>query len=337
MIGLTDAYLRNSKDWWIESPVTGLGNRLLLIQAGKTEVEAYEDAGWDVRSLVFAPGLIAEKSNKIVLASIWDDTWPLDVQKFDRIQCNTGFDALARSEAALLRRLTPCLIDSGNFCAQVWNPSFFAVVLAKASREIFPFPQHAPQPSGAGLEEVKTQIRDQGWEVIETIPLLDPLANRAEAWACAALDEWDVCLHLPREREKRELMYTRGWRLRLKKRAAESSASKLAPDALEQLHREIQELLETAQLREAGIILDKVFALGHANGRTYNLQGIWYFYRREFQRAWESFLMALTLAPCEDHAHNLLDAAQHIDRVEQSKVVIGRLSTMHPDLKKLGI
>lgn len=304
---LRSAYLSESKAWIDLRPGTARENNLLLLQGSLRQIHFYEDLGWRVRSLVWSPGL-KDEDDRIVYVPVNEKEWPVLGMKFHALIANVSVDAWLGFGDDFWMQLRHLCCDRALVRLFLNNVDYYGNAMLRSGRELFPFPSHQPFRRGAGIHDIRHRLEKSSFVWKSAQEDLDGLFSHQNMEQWSTLDGWDCKFYLPTEPLARKSCFIKSWWLEAQADWTEAQA--LASDELAVLHQEIESLLEQTALEEAGTILDKLFAMGATDARSYNLQGILFFYRQNPQAAWQSFRMAIEGdRECLDYYRNFWDAA----------------------------
>lgn len=324
---LRAAYISHKANWMRFTPRSAKENKLLLLQGGSAELKYYREQGWHAKVLAFAVGLSGgfDDADDCIVESAWNDRWSLDGMKFDAIICNQAGNHVL-SEPLVVRHLMGLLNATGEFRVRLRNPEYYGDILVRSGRELWPQPNDFPHGYHKGLESLRSDLSEMGCSLSVINEEIDNAYHSPEMPQWPMINGWDCDLFLPSDPTGRKAHFVQGWILSLQALPVSRSASvELAPEDLTMLHKEVGGLLDNVNLVEAGLVLDKIFQSGKADADTCNLQGVLYFYRKDFAAAWESFRMAILLNQERlDYYNNLVDASVPANRVSETRELLLR-------------
>ena len=322
---LATAYLRNKCAWHTVTPRSARENHLLVVQGGPAEVLHYRSLGWDAKAVVFSIGLssLFETTDDCFALSPWQDTWPIDGMKFDALICNQAGNHIL-AEHDLFRRLTALMTQGASLYVRLRNPECYTEVIKRTGREIWPQPQDYPLAMSTILEDVKSALPVLGCSLVSATENFDGLYHSKEMTRWPSIQGWDCTVYLPEQPEARKRIFIESWLIVLTPLVPkQTDKQQLDHSDLNGLHKEIEDLLETKRLAEAGLLLDKIFQMGASNADTCNLQGVLHFYRKEFRAAWESFRLAILQDGSRlDYYQNLADTSLDAGRLEETRGIL---------------
>lgn len=326
---LRQDYLSNRELWIDFTPENAAKNRLVIVNASHYQEDFYTQKGWQVLNFILAPGL-PDTPNSIRLPLVYKQ-WPILPNGNSVVILNQVLDHLGEPGEFLLK-LSTCLEIGGKFWIRLSNPFYFSNALIRMDYTAKPWPQQAPQGKLFSPEELKETLPTilQMQEVRE---IMDGLYHDPRHMQWKYISGFMQRLLLPSGANERKRCFVRYFDVEL---ALESRMPSLPVEELPNLHKQIESLLNTGELEPAALLIDKIFQNGLTDAATYNLQGVLYYYRKQYHQAWDSFRLSLEMLPgIEDVYRNILDVAVWLGREEDAKIFVERDAQSYPHLREL--
>jgi len=363
-------YTQESTLWLDQSPVAAHLNRLMLLNASADEMQWYRNKFWKVENLVFSPGLatqLSDASEPFVYYDLWRRGEPEVNPDFDLVLANHAASLV--EDLKLITSLASWLLKPGaKLILRCRNKDFYYRHLSLMDREVFPWPHHYPGGSSWRKQEIEDALQKAAFEKPSFQAITDPLFHNPESVKWQWVKGFGCACRLPGQEDEKRNAFIQEFvaeavfsgvkpeqqaeeanraaaippRIEKSKSQGESHENPkplttnppdLSAQTPEKLLELTQKLLEEGKVDEAWDLIVHLKTIIPQNAQLFNLQGVHAFYMRDFLKAWDLFLTAISHdAQLRDAYVNLMVCGKQLGRPDQARVIIKKASDLLPGI-----